>query len=272
MGHGRCGRRAVGDTIGSIPDGCRRVTWFVGRACRCNLREIQVGRACRVSGGSHSCWLWRRKRAQWEVQGRGCRAAGERGTANTRMAPLAAEARAEAALERGVAGAGGRERPDPTPNIDDRTADIRAVRTTGGPYNKWRDDDKLANLVVGVFDTAADAHVSFVASNELSRAYGAKYGFVVKAEKCRRARRRGMASLGAQQRQRSDVPLAARQPRDRGACPLLRRLPARRGCRTWTRRLERGQTRSTKKRAPQAARSSPCFKGGSRHVFRVRDG
>ena len=51
-----------------------------------------------------------------------------------------------------------------------------------GSYNKWRDEDKLANLVVGVFDTAADAHVSFLASNDLSRAYGAKYGFVVKAE------------------------------------------------------------------------------------------
>ena len=52
-----------------------------------------------------------------------------------------------------------------------------------GTYNKWSDEDKLANLVVGVFDTAADAHVSFLASNDLSRAYGAKYGFVVKAEK-----------------------------------------------------------------------------------------
>ena len=99
IGHGRCGRRGrMGhDWVNS--GGCRRVTWFVGRACRCNLREIQVGRACRVSGGSHSCWLWRRKRAQWEVQGRGCRAAGERGTANTWMASLAAEARA-AAFER----------------------------------------------------------------------------------------------------------------------------------------------------------------------------
>ena len=59
----------------------------------------------------------------------------------------------------------------------------RAVRTTGGRTTSGRDDDKLANLVVGVFDTAADAHVSFLASNDLSRAYGAKYGFVVKAEK-----------------------------------------------------------------------------------------
>jgi hypothetical protein len=48
--------------------------------------------------------------------------------------------------------------------------------------NKWKDDDKVANLVVGVFDNPADAHVVFLASNDTSRAYGAKYGFVVKAE------------------------------------------------------------------------------------------
>ncbi len=63
-----------------------------------------------------------------------------------------------------------------------RTADIEQSDDWGAS-NKWRDEDKLANLVVGVFDTAADAHVSFLASNDLSRAYGAKYGFVVKAEK-----------------------------------------------------------------------------------------
>ena len=63
-----------------------------------------------------------------------------------------------------------------------RTADIEQ-RDGWGSANRWRDDDKLANLFVGVFDTAADAHVGFLASNDLSRAYGAKYGFVVKAEK-----------------------------------------------------------------------------------------
>jgi len=47
--------------------------------------------------------------------------------------------------------------------------------------NRWRDEDKLANLVVQVFETATDAHVGFLASNDLSRAYGAKFGFVVKA-------------------------------------------------------------------------------------------
>ena len=62
-----------------------------------------------------------------------------------------------------------------------RTADLEA-HDDWGSSNKWMDDDKLANLVVEVSDTAADAHVAFLASNDLSRAYGAKYGFVVKAE------------------------------------------------------------------------------------------
>ena len=61
-----------------------------------------------------------------------------------------------------------------------RTADIEPATA---PATSGVDEDKLANLVVGVFDTAADAHVAFLASNDLSRAYGAKYGFVVKAEK-----------------------------------------------------------------------------------------
>ena len=63
-----------------------------------------------------------------------------------------------------------------------RTADLEA-HDEWESWNKWVDDDKLANLVVGVSDTPDDAHVAFVASNDLARAYGAKYGFVVKAEK-----------------------------------------------------------------------------------------
>ena len=63
-----------------------------------------------------------------------------------------------------------------------RTADLEE-HDDWGAGNKWRDDDKLGNLVVGVFDTAADAHVGFLALNDLSRAYGAKYGFVVRAAK-----------------------------------------------------------------------------------------
>ena len=49
--------------------------------------------------------------------------------------------------------------------------------------NHWQDGDKLANLVVGVFDSAADAHAVFVAGNDLARAYATKYGFVARAEK-----------------------------------------------------------------------------------------
>jgi hypothetical protein len=62
-----------------------------------------------------------------------------------------------------------------------RTAEIE-VQDEWGSYSKWKDDDKLANLVVSVYDSSADAHVSFLASNDLSRGYGKQYGFVVKAE------------------------------------------------------------------------------------------
>jgi hypothetical protein len=60
-----------------------------------------------------------------------------------------------------------------------RTAEIEQQE---GSDNRWVDDDKLGHLVVQPFGTAADAHVSFLASNDLSRAYGATYWFVVKAE------------------------------------------------------------------------------------------
>ena len=63
-----------------------------------------------------------------------------------------------------------------------RTADIEQPDDWDSG-NRWRDDDKLANLTVDVFDTPADAHVAFLAANDLLRAYGAKYGSVVKAEK-----------------------------------------------------------------------------------------
>ena len=52
-----------------------------------------------------------------------------------------------------------------------------------GSGNHWEDSDKLANLVVAVFDTADDAHVHVLASNDLSQAYGAKFAFVARAEK-----------------------------------------------------------------------------------------
>jgi hypothetical protein len=63
-----------------------------------------------------------------------------------------------------------------------RTADIdRPDDWSSG--NRWADNDKLANLVVDVFDTPADAHLAFLAANDLSRGYGAKYGVVVRTEK-----------------------------------------------------------------------------------------
>jgi hypothetical protein len=48
--------------------------------------------------------------------------------------------------------------------------------------NRWRDDDKLANLVVSVLDTPVDAEVVFDASNDLARGYAERYGYVTKAE------------------------------------------------------------------------------------------
>ncbi len=59
------------------------------------------------------------------------------------------------------------------------TAEVESYAESG---NRWKDDDKLGNLTVGVADTPPDAHVAFLASNELSRAYGAKYGTVDQAE------------------------------------------------------------------------------------------
>lgn len=61
-----------------------------------------------------------------------------------------------------------------------RTAHLEDDDSSFG--NRWKDDHKLANLAVGVLASAADAHVVFLASNDLSLAYGHKYGFVVKAE------------------------------------------------------------------------------------------
>lgn len=48
--------------------------------------------------------------------------------------------------------------------------------------SRWSGNGKIGNLVVGVFDTSADAHVALVAWNDQSRAYGAKYDFVARAE------------------------------------------------------------------------------------------
>ena len=63
-----------------------------------------------------------------------------------------------------------------------RTAEIEQSDNWASD-NRWKGEDKLAHLVVEVLDTSADAHVVFAANNDLSRAYGAEYGFVDKAEK-----------------------------------------------------------------------------------------
>ena len=139
-----------------------------------------------------------------------------------------------------------------------RTADIEPQDGSG---NRWVDDDKLGNLVVGVFETAADAHGLPGLQRPLTR-IRREVRIRGEGRECRRARRRGMASLGAWARQGGDVPLATRQPRDRGACPLLRRLPRR--MRTWMPRLTPGQTRSTKKLAQAGSVHSPL---GMRHAW-----
>ena len=189
--------------------------------------EIQVGRGCRVSGGRHPCRLRRRQRAEWDVQRGGRRAAGKHGTANTWMAPLAADAGAEEALEWGVGGRGRRERPD-----------LRRVSTQDGRY---RATGRLRQQVGRRRQTRKPRRRSlrngcrrprgFLASNDLSRAYGAKYGFVVKAENVD-----GLGDeawrLWAHGHGREVTYQLTRQPRDRGACPLLQRLPTDgRGCR-----------------------------------------
>lgn len=64
-----------------------------------------------------------------------------------------------------------------------RTAHLAGAEDDdNGSGNRWKDDDKLANLAIGVSASAADAHVAFLAFNDLSLAYGHKYGFVIKAE------------------------------------------------------------------------------------------
>jgi hypothetical protein len=65
----------------------------------------------------------------------------------------------------------------------ERTADLAVPEgDDGDSYNKWKDDDKLANLVAAVYVSADDAHVGFLASNDLSLGYGDMYGSVIKAE------------------------------------------------------------------------------------------
>ena len=62
-----------------------------------------------------------------------------------------------------------------------RTAAIKQSDTWTSD-NRWQDDNKLAHLAVTALDTSADAHLVFAANNDASRAYGAEYGVVDKAE------------------------------------------------------------------------------------------
>ena len=53
----------------------------------------------------------------------------------------------------------------------------------GSASEYWRDADKLGNLDVGVFGSAADAHAGMAALNTFSRGWGERNGTVIKAER-----------------------------------------------------------------------------------------
>lgn len=61
-----------------------------------------------------------------------------------------------------------------------------AVRTDTpeGPEfaSKWKDGDKLANLVAQIYESDSSAHAGIERFNALSRGYGEKYGFITKDE------------------------------------------------------------------------------------------
>jgi len=63
-----------------------------------------------------------------------------------------------------------------------RTSELGGDSDAGDSGNRWEDENKLANLSIGTFASAADAHVDFDASNELALGYGEQYGIVTKAE------------------------------------------------------------------------------------------
>jgi hypothetical protein len=60
-----------------------------------------------------------------------------------------------------------------------QTADIVSVREAG---NKWRDGDKLANLVANVLANATDAHDLMAPFNTFSRGWAESYGRITKDE------------------------------------------------------------------------------------------
>jgi hypothetical protein len=60
-----------------------------------------------------------------------------------------------------------------------QTADVVSLREAG---NKWRDGDKLANLVANVLASAADAHDLMAPFNAFSRGWAESYGRITKDE------------------------------------------------------------------------------------------
>jgi len=63
-----------------------------------------------------------------------------------------------------------------------RTSELAGDLDAGDSGNRWEDEDKLANVSIGTFANAADAHVAFDAGNDLALGYGEQYGDVTKAE------------------------------------------------------------------------------------------
>jgi hypothetical protein len=58
-------------------------------------------------------------------------------------------------------------------------ADVVGIAEAG---HKWRDDDKLGNLVAQVFGSGVDAHKALAALNGFSRGWGAKSGDITRDE------------------------------------------------------------------------------------------
>jgi hypothetical protein len=64
-----------------------------------------------------------------------------------------------------------------------RIAHVVSIAEAG---NKWRDDDKLANLDVAVFGSASDARKEMAALNAFSRGWGKRSGRITKDEQIER--------------------------------------------------------------------------------------
>ena len=93
-----------------------------------------------------------------------------------------ASTRSRKATIQGVAG-GWRSRAtrsSPNTTVGEPRRLTGANLDAGDAGNRWEDENKLANLTVGTFENAADAHVAFDAGNELALGYGKIYGVVTK--------------------------------------------------------------------------------------------